>query len=1038
MLQRALIIFCLLLLKDTSFAQLYALDDFVNYTIKDGLSDNYVNSIQQDEHGYLWIGTDAGLNRFDGHAFNSYTQGSKDVPLFSGKIFRLKMFDGNRLAIISRGGFQLLNAQNFTLQNFLIADSTPFSTFLNTAWDAYQMPDRSVAISTASGFYTFTQDGQLNFRYDAYSQQDIGKKTIRYGKDIIPVNKEEYLVYVEDLHLAYYNSKERSFRELDPSDKRWGIYYKPPATVDDIWILKQQFAPAEHLFIQAEGNTITYFNQAKNTTVTSSLPFNSRKEISYESKITMLDDTSFVINAANEGFFRLSINRNTGKVNCLPEKFLPTLKINCLFRDKSNRLWAGTPQGLMQQKLHKPFLETFSVSPAAFDNDLTGHFNGFLPYKNKIYVCRYSNHVGLAIFDSTMKLEKSISFFNKEKKWNEIHSIQVYHPDTLWLSTNSGVIWLDTKTYHYGKIPEFSKYQHPSGENLMLAPADKNGYAWFCYMHLGVAGRYHIPTRTFTFYTSETTPAIPFNNLKHIRYDSYGDVWIGGHSLTRWNNQLGFFDTLITVYAGAKKFNDNILCMSSGEDGTLWIHNEENGLLEYFIREKRFVQYSTRDGLPTNSLESFSPVTNGILWIAGMGHLAGFDTRTKKTIVYSYRDGFPMQKLTSRIIFHDSLRHHLYMLFKHSLVRFQSTPFAAPDHSSKLLVQELVVNNKRSIFHPEEEMRFRTEENNLIIKCGIIDFETTSEYNFSYKLTRAGTWTSLGQERNITLTNLPPGRYILDIKAIGKMGDEKTTQMNFYIAPPFWKTGWFVILLLLLLWAGLLLLYRNRIRSIRQKANIDKLLVQTEMKALHTQMNPHFIFNSLNSIREMILNKENNEASHYLSKFAHLMRITLDQSEQTFVTLQSTIDYLERYIEMEKIRNTNFSFTISVDETLPPDTLLPPMLIQPFIENAIWHGTGGKRQDIHIKIGFKNLGDSFVCTVDDNGIGIDQSIQLKDGGHNNHHSVGIANIRNRIRLLNEKYKLQCSVTIEDKAKLPGSNEPGTLVTLKLPLEMPEE
>ena len=141
---------------------------------------------------------------------------------------------------------------------------------------------------------------------------------------------------------------------------------------------------------------------------------------------------------------------------------------------------------------------------------------------------------------------------------------------------------------------------------------------------------------------------------------------------------------------------------------------------------------------------------------------------------------------------------------------------------------------------------------------------------------------------------------------------------------------------------------------------------------------------------------------------------------------------------MEQIRNTNFSFSISVDDALPPDTLLPPMLIQPFIENAIWHGTGGKRTDIEIRIEFRKHDNTLVCIVDDNGIGINQSMQYRNGGFESHHSRGISNIRNRIRLLNEKYKLQSSVTIEDKANIPGCGEQGTIVTLRLPLEIPEE
>jgi LytS/YehU family sensor histidine kinase len=138
-----------------------------------------------------------------------------------------------------------------------------------------------------------------------------------------------------------------------------------------------------------------------------------------------------------------------------------------------------------------------------------------------------------------------------------------------------------------------------------------------------------------------------------------------------------------------------------------------------------------------------------------------------------------------------------------------------------------------------------------------------------------------------------------------------------------------------LLSVALFYLHRQRIKSIQQKANLDNLVAQTEMKALHAQMNPHFIFNCLNSIREMILNNETRNASHYLSKFAQLIRITLNHSSKPFISLQNTIDYLQRYLEMELIRTNQFIYKMEVDQHLhPEDIMLPPMLIQPFIEKC--------------------------------------------------------------------------------------------------------
>ena len=140
---------------------------------------------------------------------------------------------------------------------------------------------------------------------------------------------------------------------------------------------------------------------------------------------------------------------------------------------------------------------------------------------------------------------------------------------------------------------------------------------------------------------------------------------------------------------------------------------------------------------------------------------------------------------------------------------------------------------------------------------------------------------------------------------------------------------------------------------------------------------------------------------------------------------------------MEQIHNGHFTSRIQAGEELDADEIvLPPMLIQPFIENAIWHGTTSTRKNIHINIDFKKENNKLICTIDDNGIGINQAMRNKKDSDNDHHSVGIANIKNRIKLLNEKYNLQSRVLIEDKSE-NNSGESGTLVTIYLPLEIKE-
>jgi two-component sensor histidine kinase len=338
-----------------------------------------------------------------------------------------------------------------------------------------------------------------------------------------------------------------------------------------------------------------------------------------------------------------------------------------------------------------------------------------------------------------------------------------------------------------------------------------------------------------------------------------------------------------------------------------------------------------------------------------------------------------------------------------------------------------------------DQLQLNHKDNFITIFFAVTNFSNHNNNQFSYRLKGlTDSWTNCGNRNFANYTSLPPGNYTFQLKSANSDGKwcEGITTLGFRIFPPWWQRWWFIAIAVLI-FAGLLTYFiRRRINSIKSEANLKQKISETEMMALRAQMNPHFIFNSLNSIREMILNNENKEASHFLSKFAHLIRITLDQSAQPFISLRNTIDYLHRYVEMEQVRNADFTCRILADDELDLDeTELPPMLIQPFVENAIWHGVTSNEKNINITIDFKKENHQLACIIADNGIGINEALKIKRNGHNLHKSVGIENIHNRIRLLNEKYNLKSSITVRDRKDVPGEEGRGTIVTLRIPLEI---
>ncbi|MEZ4792217.1 MAG: tetratricopeptide repeat protein [Gelidibacter sp.] len=221
--------------------------------------------------------------------------------------------------------------------------------------------------------------------------------------------------------------------------------------------------------------------------------------------------------------------------------------------------------------------------------------------------------------------------------------------------------------------------------------------------------------------------------------------------------------------------------------------------------------------------------------------------------------------------------------------------------------------------------------------------------------------------------------------------------------------------------------YKRKRDAISQKkeAEFNTTVANTELKALRAQMNPHFIFNSLNSINDFISKNDAESAQNYLTKFAKMMRRTLESSNQKEITLEDDLKLLELYLQIEAIRlQHKFTYDIKVDEGLDKEnTLIPPLILQPFIENSIWHGISNKEGKGHIVIEIKKQDDMMLCSVDDDGVGRRPIIEASDK-----HSMGVDITKSRIDILNKLKKTNGTMRIIDKRE-------GVRVEILLPLQL---
>lgn len=286
------------------------------------------------------------------------------------------------------------------------------------------------------------------------------------------------------------------------------------------------------------------------------------------------------------------------------------------------------------------------------------------------------------------------------------------------------------------------------------------------------------------------------------------------------------------------------------------------------------------------------------------------------------------------------------------------------------------------------------------------------------------------KSNQVTYNALAPGHYTFQVKTENQGVFSKTISYSFEITAPIYMRWWFISLGILFFLGLVFLVYRWQLKIQQKKSQQINELNASKLTAIQSQMNPHFIFNSLNSIQDLILKGDIEHSYSYITTFSNLVRRTLNYSEKDFIDFDQEIKLLELYLSLEKLRfKTDFDYSISYENV--EDIMLPPLLVQPFIENALVHGLLHKEGEKRLKITFK-LTDVLICCVEDNGVGREKAKAIKLRQRSEHESFSGKAIHKRFEILSNVFEGQFGYDYED---LMENGEPsGTKVTLNIPIK----
>lgn len=337
--------------------------------------------------------------------------------------------------------------------------------------------------------------------------------------------------------------------------------------------------------------------------------------------------------------------------------------------------------------------------------------------------------------------------------------------------------------------------------------------------------------------------------------------------------------------------------------------------------------------------------------------------------------------------------------------------------------------------------QLNSDQNNIEISFDIIAPSPNRSYIIKYKIDN-NRWESINNtDRILRFSSLSYGNHKIELHV---ENGSQIIERDFYftINPPFWMTWWAITLAILLLIGLVYLYFLHKLRLINQKNeadlaqyNLERLVNQSKLKSLKSQMNPHFFYNALNTIQAYIFTNDKQNANNYLSKFSSLTRTILEMSEKDTVSLEEEIKAITLYLDLEKMRfSDNFTYHITIENGIENNLIeLPAMLLQPYIENSIKHGLFHQHGNKTLQIIFEQKNDALYVSIDDNGIGRKRSSELNKIKNKNHKSFATEANEKRLEILNNGRHNKISIEITDKFDALGK-ACGTLVRVKIPLK----
>ena len=999
---------------------------------KDGLLFNTVYCFLQDSKNYMWMGGLA-LQRYDGYRFKNYFNGSENIntyclledhdkQIWAGtdnglyKLNRLK----DKFELFADIDIVNNKKQKLDIKN-MICDKQ------GTLWLACKthyafLQKNSVKIEDASSILNHTEKALAYFIHIDSNNKLWVENAEQYGISSYDINskklynhnynpKKNPLFDLPLKNLAYLHDTKGNLWMTDGFDTR--ILYRYNLSTQKLYPYNLKLPPQYEREKVNSSPGIMFLDKKGNFWIQLNEHFGLAK-----------------YNEVNNDFEYLYANKNIE--NSLYDDFsIATPSLGCYIDNEDNIWYCGDGINVLNPSKQKFVVNKGELkNPIELGNNIKKNQISTTP--NALVQMSDSNYYIVFYGDGLWQYDKNFTPIQKINLPKNAHELlwHIFSTDKENLFFADQYKHLFTMNIHDKKVKQIPITSFPENHITCTFIKD-NENVWLGFNKNGIALFNTKTHKTIVYHIKPLNYDKPLKYITTILPEAENKFWISAKT-----GGLHLFDKQSSSITKSWYPNPNKdLSAKENHINSVELLGSDSLFLctdaGVVILNKKTMQHTTygiNEGLTDNNcLVSLIENNKKYVWVStGSKGIIRFNVENKTVTTFPISEGNTALKGD---FFETTLNDGRFLFNNISgFTTFNPTEFKYKNEQIKVTITEIWVNGKAinldSAFQ-QNAISLTHRFNNIKIKFSALNIWQSDKIKYYIKINDAKDWTKLENSSEVEYLNLAPAIY--NFKIAASLEDNPissiVTNIAIKIKPPFYKTWWFLLCSFLLIMFVAYSFLKWRLLQIKNQAFLKQKIVETQMQALRAQMNPHFIFNSLNSIENFILQNEKRLASDYLNKFARIIRMILDSSRNDLVAFAKDIEALQLYIDLEQLRfNNKFIYKTNIDPSLLSGAYtVPSLLIQPYVENAIVHGLAHSDvTNLELVVTASLENDYIKYIITDNGIGRKKAAFYNDQNKPLHESVGLKITEDRINIFNKNNNTVKITDLFEKEKNCGT------------------